>query len=960
MPTIRTTRWCKEAIAILGRDGDSQARNTSLKIAGNATDPQRLAAIESLKPELHPAERDGLLALLPSALPQVRQAILKKLANCVDPRLPDLFLPLLQEHDKAQWGPAIKVLAYNATPKAVPALLALLRAQLAPGDPEKIIQLNVFPMCTWDTMPFSMEDAVSPVEQCAIALRQIGDPAVDPLMQMLHDPDPLQRAAAAALLSLQPAARAVAPLTRALTDADPSVREFAAYALRMRGDVDSLPALVAAVHDPETRVRVAVALALAATGDQRALPALIALLADHEADVQLAAAWGLHDVPAAASVPALLDCLNGTKNAQLRAAVLRALRAIGDPRANEAALAALNDPDDSVRIQAIAVLDACRDRRAVAPLCKLLTNAPDQQVAGWRGDMEEMQDDVSHAIGSLRGVYQAKHTAQVFDDLLELDGMSNLLTATQRAYGQGKNPLEAGSVYGGALKTLDHLGDQAALPTLLAEARRVSNNGRVQLWRAMTHCGLAAPALQQQFTALLTGDTRPFAFHPWQRDAFNDPKTALSITDGMLVALQNHDALIRTTAAEYFLDEAAGCYDLQDPACRRLREGAGEPRAIDALLALMDDHDTYVRTNAMLALGLMHTPRATPALLTALFHGADAQDRESSQIALCTMSDPAMLPTLLEKLRAPDVRSRLAAIDVLACRQDTRILDALAACLTDKDARVRQRAAMVPALQGNGDALDVLISAVQALHGQQKADSDDVLMPYVLLATNNQRALDAGFAWLTGASDDERGLLPLLWYDPSPRVTDYLAQHLQALDPIGQRVLNALPLMLHVQDMQLASMHLGLLSPLIMHPEILRARLRDPRIFAALLAATQQAPSVTEDRSPEHHHTSGALNINFPADRALLALGSAGPYAVPLLTAKLETGSLHARQLAARALGESKDPRAVTPLLATLREFTGDAQQTAADALTAITGQHFGVNADKWQMWQEKDATGQH
>jgi len=86
-----------------------------------------------------------------------------------------------------------------------------------------------------------------------------------------------------------------------------------------------------------------------------------------------------------------------------------------------------------------------------------------------------------------------------------------------------------------------------------------------------------------------------------------------------------------------------------------------------------------------------------------------------------------------------------------------------------------------------------------------------------------------------------------------------------------------------------------------------------------------------------------------------LALGQIGdPRAVPVLLAGLgedQPGDSEPdlRETAARALGGCHDARAVAPLLLCLREPA--LRKTAAEALTAITGQDFGSDAGAWEKW---------
>jgi HEAT repeat protein len=59
--------------------------------------------------------------------------------------------------------------------------------------------------------------------------------------------------------------------------------------------------------------------------------------------------------------------------------------------------------------------------------------------------------------------------------------------------------------------------------------------------------------------------------------------------------------------------------------------------------------------------------------------------------------------------------------------------------------------------------------------------------------------------------------------------------------------------------------------------------------------------------------------------------------------------------MAAWALGEIKDRRAVKPLIDALGDQIKDVRKKAALALKEITGKDFGKDPAKWQEWWEKN-----
>jgi len=73
------------------------------------------------------------------------------------------------------------------------------------------------------------------------------------------------------------------------------------------------------------------------------------------------------------------------------------------------------------------------------------------------------------------------------------------------------------------------------------------------------------------------------------------------------------------------------------------------------------------------------------------------------------------------------------------------------------------------------------------------------------------------------------------------------------------------------------------------------------------------------------------------------------------ILALLVVVSVMVPQYAAQALGETKDPRAVEPLIAALKDHIKDVRRRAAEALRNIAGKDFGKDPAKWQEWWEKN-----
>jgi len=103
------------------------------------------------------------------------------------------------------------------------------------------------------------------------ALVSIGTPAVEPLIAVLKDKDPLVRMQAAYALGRIKDARAVGPLIGALKDENPIVRMQAADALGQTKDVHAVEPLMAALKDKDSLVRAQAADALGQIEEVRAV-----------------------------------------------------------------------------------------------------------------------------------------------------------------------------------------------------------------------------------------------------------------------------------------------------------------------------------------------------------------------------------------------------------------------------------------------------------------------------------------------------------------------------------------------------------------------------------------------------------------------------------------------------------------------------------------------------------------
>ena len=213
--------------------------------------------------------------------------------------------------------------------------------------------------------------------QAADAIKKIGPPAVQPLIDTLHDPSPELRSWAARLLRDVPDERAVEPLIVALSDGEPRVCSNAIATLGELRDVRATDPLLRCLTnaDPAIRCDAAAALAHFDTPDVR--EALLGALSDPERNVRGLAALSLGELKEPRGAEPIAGLLQAESDPVVKGYFSQALAMLPEPSAAsplrseppiepapaavmtvDAALASLLDDDHAVRRQAIAALRA--------------------------------------------------------------------------------------------------------------------------------------------------------------------------------------------------------------------------------------------------------------------------------------------------------------------------------------------------------------------------------------------------------------------------------------------------------------------------------------------------------------------------------------------------------------------------------------------------------------------------
>ena len=674
------------------------------------------------------------------------------------------------------------------------------------------------------------------------------------------------------------------------------------YAFKSLG-TPAVEPLLKSLTDARRVARALALLGLANIKDARACEPLMTLARGDDPTLRCYAVRALGELGDVRALAPLLACLKDAVPG-VRAEAALALGKLGDTRAVPPLLNALQDTDADMQFAAVTALGQLPDPRAVTPLLALLQDSADVGVRG-------------QAIDALGNLHDLRAVEPLLAMLRDPDG----------------------SVRNRVIAALGELRDRRAVEPLLAMLKSrpfAVNNETAQqqanLGRSRNNGNNEQP---QMIVAALAkiGDPRAIdRLLPLLADSSNE-NLGMPVSDALGAFADNRVIQALLTAP----------FDQNSQFAIPVALTKIGPPALPALLAALADKDALVRRRASQALAGIYTAHPTaeaPAreLLLAALHSDDAMVRGNMSQALLALDEPRALPVITELLADQAGPAYLEVVDAAQCATDPRLLAPL----------------LVIAAQTDGNRIYRRLALHGILHIARAHPGDPALAPAVtpLLALLREQdifrwehnigvtAVRYNAALALGYMHDPRiapALLPLL-RDAKPIVRHAAAQALAELG--DKRAIE--PLLDWLHDLgatnrdeavkALGKFHLSRVS------DALIAALQDP-VYVGAAGVT--APGAS---SPQMESVRG---------QAALTLGALGDKrAVPALIAALDYGYLPARRRAAEALGVLKDRRAVAPLIAALRHFPGDAAQSPSGALKAITGQDFGLDADRWQAWR--------
>ncbi len=401
----------------LGEIADPRAGRGLLRMLEDPDPLVRQTAVEALAAIDDPGLIPAVSRLLPSPDPAIRRAALDTLGHLGDQALVPTIGAFLADPDPGVVKSAILALG-NLQTGATCALLARLLDQqrtdiqdavrsafLATGGEAAVT-------CLMGVVENSRGTALSQAVYLLGKLR--ATEAVDQLITLLRDPDPMTRRFAAAALTEIGDARAEEPFVALLGDPDPAVRTYASVGLMAIGGRIAIKLLLASLANPDTQwlaVRILDKIAerdvdsliaalrsentrwyaqgKLASLDGAVLPQLEERLAGGEDPlVRESVAQILGEVRDRRAVEPLLDAIRAEDSVSLTSA--SAIVQIGDTAAVPPLIEMLSGHGEQVRLYAAYALGGLRDRRAVAPLLAALAD-PSSSVRGI----------VAHALGEI-------------------------------------------------------------------------------------------------------------------------------------------------------------------------------------------------------------------------------------------------------------------------------------------------------------------------------------------------------------------------------------------------------------------------------------------------------------------------------------------------------------------------------------------------------------------------------
>lgn len=403
---------------------------------------------------------------------------------------------------------------------------------------------------------------------------ELGDEAVDRLIEVLQSGNPEVRSRAAWSLGVIGSGRSVQPLVQALTDPDADVRSKVAGALK-KMPASSLDPLIDALRDPSPDLRREAAQVLGEIKDIRAITPLIKSLDDGDERVRAGAAGALEKIGSPA-IESLQEALQDEDRA-MRVRAGEILKKLGWETPTETdEIEALISQGQWEQVAAMGEL--AMDRLLVA----LGDESPDRRRgAAWALGVIRNPKAVPPLIGALEDPDTSVRRGAAWAlGVIGNRGATEALTRSLRD--------EDAEMRRKVAWALGEIADDAAVESLVGALNDADEDVRRVVLLVLEKLGWKPPEEAEEVQQLV-------ADREWDRLAGMGDVAVGSLIE----ALESGDEEMRVKAA-WALGEI------------------GDARAVDPLLSSLQDRSASVREKAIWALGKIADERAVDALIAAL------------------------------------------------------------------------------------------------------------------------------------------------------------------------------------------------------------------------------------------------------------------------------------------------------------------------------------------------------
>lgn len=559
---------------------------------------------------------------------------------------------------------------------------------------------------------------------CAVqVLGTIHDSRVVPLLlPLLHDADAMVQEAAISGLGKSRDPRTIAPLMLLLGEKDPDIWASAAFAFENFTDPKILPVLLPALkdHPGNDTFGEEYPLNILSGYGEAVVPPLVRMLDDTDVTVRRWATFQLATLAYPSATTALIHALQTDTDAQVRATAAHGLGRLATPVVVDPLINALQDSDITVREEALSALRFSKDARIVplvvpffdnietanyATVSLLAPGGVDEVISALQTHDDGIRDRIIECIGSVAQSNKSETLRALVPALLALLETSQVTTRTL------------------IVRTLGLIGDRTATPAIIIELRGGDPKLRAAAAEALGElsdaravspliAAMADDEEQVRFSVLRSlgevGDTRAIPKLVAMLQSQDAARTAAIIALGQI---KDRQAVRENANAVPALISALRHDDQQTKIHAAITLAIlHDLRAIDPLLASINDPDQYVRQEVVGALGHLRAVRAVPVLLQR--YKQDAAIQGVVLHALTTIGDPRAIPLFTEELRKGAYKNA-EIVKAFGQFKDVRVTETLLASLRRGNPEVRTAAAAALGRIGQARSVRYLIIALR-------------------------------------------------------------------------------------------------------------------------------------------------------------------------------------------------------------------------------------------------------